>query len=161
MSYSNKNHKILHYFFWINMPIIFLGCLLITYLAFFQGSNPIILKNEIVQTVQDYYDQEGNYVAKDTFYTGEQLTYAFEFCKNTNVSAKMYGSYYDTVKIDMPVIEINSSTGCQKRINDYYKIPKILPSGKYHFEVELVYQVNPLREVSVRYKTQDFKIINK
>jgi hypothetical protein len=72
----------------------------------------------------------------------------------------MYGSYYDTVKIDMPVVEINSAIGCQKRISDYYKIPKILPSGNYHFEVELVYQVNPLREVSVKYKTQDFKIIN-
>ena len=140
--------------------MITLGSLFIVYLAFFQGSNPITLKTDTVKTVEPYYDDNGDYIPKRIFRTGEQLTYAFEFCKNTKIPAKMYGAYYDTVKIDMPVIEVSSAEGCQKRISDYYKIPAILPSGVYHFEVELVYQVNPLREVHVWYKTETFQIIN-
>lgn len=157
---SITKHKVLQWYFWSNVTIIFAGSILLTYLAFFQGSNPVTLESHVMKTVQPYYDDEGNTIPKDTFTTGEHLTYEFNFCKHTSAPAKMYGAYYDTVKIDMPVVEVNTEKGCQKRISGYYKIPAILPSGKYHFEVELVYQVNPLREVHVWYKTEDFTIIN-
>lgn len=153
-------HKTIHWFIIINSLVITIGGLIISYLYFWDGGKPIIIENQPLSTVQAKLDKDGNFVPKHTFYTGEQLTYAFEYCKTRNVPARMYGTYIDTVKIDMPVIEIKTPLGCGKKISSYYKIPKILPSGKYHFEVELIYQVNPIRQVMVKYRTEDFEIIN-
>ena len=139
---------------------ILAGTVILVYLSFFQGGKPIQVYNTPLQTVEEHYDENGEYIPKDTFYTGETLNYAFDYCKHVNVPVKMYGTWIDTVKIDMPVVEIKSPIGCGSRISSLYKVPKILPSGKYHFEVELVYQVNPIRQVHVKYRTQDFQIIN-
>jgi hypothetical protein len=153
-------HKALHWFAVINGVVIIGGSLILLYLAFVDGGKPIIVYNEPVMTVEPEFNEHGDFVEKKVFYTGEQLTYAFDFCKTRNVPVEMYGSYIDTVKIDMPVVKLKSPTGCSKRISSNYKIPKILPSGMYHFEVELIYQVNPIREVKVKYRTQQFEIIN-
>lgn len=158
--YSSIKENFVVWVLKINLAIIFIGGALIIYLYFFQGSNPVELESNVVKTVEPFRNEEGKVIPKHTFYTGELLTYEFNFCKNVKVPAKMYGAYYDTVKIDMPMVEVNSEKGCQERIASYYKIPAILPSAKYHFEVRLVYQVNPLREVTVTYKTEDFNIIN-
>lgn len=155
-----KYHRFLHWFIIHNMILIIVGSVLLTYLGLFDGSRPIEIKNEPLMTVEAEFDENGNFVQKTKFKTGETLNYAFEYCKNRNIPAEMYGSFIDTVKIDMPVIKIKSPIGCGKIISSNYKIPLILPSGKYHFEVELIYQVNPIREVRVKYRTQDFQIIN-
>lgn len=154
------NHKHLHWFAWINGIIIFGGTVLLVYLFFFQGSHVADFPTEPLQTVQPEFNEKGEYVPKSTFYTGEQLSYALEFCKKQAVPAEVYGYYIDTVKIAMPVLKINSPVGCHRTISTTFKIPKILPSGKYHFEVELIYQVNPIRQVRIKYRTQDFQIIN-
>lgn len=156
----SPHHKALHLFAMINGVIIVGGALILSYLAFIDGGKPIEIYDLPLKTVEPEFDVNGNFVEKKTFYTGEDLTYAFEYCKSRNIPAKMYGSYIDTVKIDMPVVEIKSPVGCGKRIASYYKVPKILPSGKYHFEVELIYEVNPIREVRVKFRTEDFQIIN-
>lgn len=143
-----------------NLFVIFAGGALLGYLRYFDGETPIVIRHEPLKMVEPTFDEEGNYQPKSVFRTGERLTYAFEYCKTRNTPAEIFGSYIDTVKIDMPSIRINSKVGCNRTISDLFKVPKILPSGKYHFEVELLYQVNPLREVRVRYRTEDFQIIN-
>ena len=153
-------HKFLHWFIIHNMILITVGSAILLYLAFFDGGKPIEVLNNPVQTVEATPDKDGNFIPKKVFYTGEMLAYEFDYCKSRNVPAKMYGSYIDTVKIDMPVVELKSPVGCGEKISSYYKVPKILPSGVYHFEVELVYQVNPIREVRVKYRTVEFNIIN-
>lgn len=142
------------------MVLITIGSLILGYLYFIDGGKPITILNDPVPTVADHLDSEGNFIRKNTFYTGEQLNYEFDYCKFRDVPAEMYGSYIDTVKIDMPVVKLKSPVGCGKKISSYFKVPKILPSGTYHFEVELIYQVNPIREVRVKYQTADFQIIN-
>lgn len=154
------NHKVLHWFVLINSVIIVIGSTILLYLFFVDGGRPIVIFNEPLTTVADHLDENGNFIPKKVFRTGETLNYEFEYCKIRNVPAKMYGTYIDTVKIDMPVIEIKTPIGCGSRIANFYKIPKLLPSGTYHFEVELIYQVNPIREVRVQYRTEDFEIIN-
>lgn len=159
--YDKMTHRVKHTFFVINGLVIFGGALIILYLAFIDGAHPVTIENpQSIQTVQHNFDSEGNYVPKDTFYTGEQLTYAIEYCKNRAVPATIYGAYIDTVKIYMPELRLNAPVGCGKTINDNFKIPKILPSGIYHFEVDVIYQVNPIRKVKVHYRTEDFNIIN-
>lgn len=144
----------------ISTVVILFGSLVIGYLFFIDGGKPIVLSASPMPTVESMTDENGGFVPKHTFVTGEQLTYLFEYCKSRNVPVEMYGYYIDTVKVAMPVVKIKSPVGCGKVINDLYKIPKILPSGKYHFEVELIYQVNPLRQVRVTYRTEEFEIIN-
>lgn len=160
VSYNKMTHKVKHTFFIVNGMIILAGAIIIVFLAFIDGGKPVEIFNNPIQTVQPHFDSEGNYIPKDTFYTGEQLTYAIEYCKYRAVPATIYGAYIDTVKIYMPEIRFNAPVGCGKIINDNFKIPKILPSGIYHFEVDVVYQVNPLRKVKVHYRTEDFSIIN-
>lgn len=156
----SPHHKTLHLFALVNAIVIVGGSMVLCYLAFIDGGKPIQIYDQPVMTVEPSTDENGNPVEKRVFYTGEDLNYVIDYCKHRNVPAKMYGSYIDTVKIDMPVVEIKIPVGCGSRISSYYKVPKILPSGIYHFEVELVYEVNPLREVSVKFQTQEFEIIN-
>ena len=155
-----NHHRTIHWFVIINSIIISVGLLILGYLYFFDGGKPITIYNDPLVTVEDHLDKNNQFIPKKVFKTGETLNYKIEYCKSRNVPAKMYGTYIDTVKIDMPVVEIKSPIGCGERISSLYKIPKILPSGLYHFEVELIYQVNPIREVRVKYRTEDFQIIN-
>lgn len=160
---ENKTKKKKPISYWIldlSTALIIVGSALIGYLYFIDGSTPISVNRIPALTVEPHKDSQGNYVEKHIFYTGEQLTYLFEYCKNRNTPVEMYGYYIDTVKVAMPVVKLKSPVGCDAVISDHYKIPRILPSGKYYFEVELVYQVNPLRKVSVIYRTEEFQIIN-
>lgn len=153
-------HKIIHWFIIVNAIIILGGGLLITWLAFFEGNGVATFPDAPLKTVQPQFDKNGDYVPKGTFTTGEHLTYALEFCKKLPIPAEVYGYYIDTVKIAMPVLVINTPTGCHRTISSTFKIPKILPTGIYHFEVEVRYQVNPIRTVIVKYRTEEFKIVN-
>lgn len=153
-------HRFMHWFALINGIIIVGGGAFLIYLAFFEGSHVVTFPQAPLMTVQPNFDSKGEFIEKKVFYTGENLTYGLEFCKTRSVPAEVYGFYIDTVQIAMPVLVINSPVGCHKTISDTFKIPKILPSGKYHFEVELRYHVNPLRTVIVKYRTEDFEIIN-
>lgn len=152
--------KHLHWFAWINAFVIIGGLSIIGYLRFFDNSAPIVIHNSPIPTVERKMNTDGTFKEKKVFHTGEQLTYGLDYCKTTDIPAEMYASFIDTVKIDMPVVKIKSPVGCTKKIVDIYKVPAILPTGLYYLEVEAVYQVNPLREVRVRYRTQDFTIIN-
>lgn len=160
MSIFLNSPRTAYRFFFVNACIIIGGLLIMAYLYFIDGSNVLILYNLPAPTVEANFDSNGNFIDKKEFKSGEYLSYGVDYCKNRTTPAKLYGSYIDTAKIDMPVVEVIEAKGCGKSIVTLYKIPPMLPTGTYHFEVEIVYQVNPLRKVSVKYKTQDFKIIN-
>lgn len=157
-----QTKSLLEWFIVANLTVIFLGSILIVWLMFFQGSNPMVVRGDAqaLPTVQPELDETGNFIPKNTFYSGEQLTFGIDFCKNIDVEGKMYGTYVDGVKIDMPVVEVKTqSLGCHRRIASNYIVSAILPSGEYHFEVDVAYKVNPLRTVHVKYQTQKFNII--
>lgn len=158
--HRKSRKKLTHWLLDVATMLIVFGSLLISYLYFIDGANPITFSSDTMPVVQALPDSAGAYLPKKTFYTGEQLTYLVKYCKYRNVPVEIYGAYVDTVRISMPVVKLKSPVGCGEGVNDLYKIPKILPTGKYHFEVELIYQVNPLRQVRVTYRTEDFEIIN-
>ena len=130
---------------------------------FVDGSRPLEIKNTVngeVITVEPQLDGSGNFVPKSVFKTGEPVTYGLDYCKYRSVPATLQAHFVDTAIIEMPVFKSNVPVGCGKIIMSDNHVPKLLPSGKYYLRVDIDYQVNPLRKVTVSIRTKDFQIIN-
>ena len=151
------------WYLWINSTLIIGGLLIIAYLLFIDGSNPLRIEDTVngeVATVEPMFDGGGNFVNKTTFKTGEPVAVGVTYCKNRNVPATIHARFVDTAIIDMPDAQSNVPSGCGKVIIDDFRVPKLLPTGKYYLKLEIEYQVNPLRTVRVPFRTVDFQIIN-
>lgn len=89
---------------------------------------------------------------------GGNLIYQIDSCKLMDVQGTVYRSFVDDVRY--PTI---SSTGivrpgCRKT-NVEITVPNFVEPGKYHLELDVVYQVNFLRTQTYHFRTQDFKVI--
>lgn len=163
MKRITRHPRFPHWFVAINALVIFVGMAVIGFLVYIDGSAPLKLFNTIngeVPTVEPHVDSQGNFVLRDTFSTGEAVTYGIEYCKDRRVPATVRAFFVDTAMVEMPAVESNWDAGCGKLIIDDFVVPRFLPTGSYYLRVEVEYRVNPLRTVKVEYRTTDFTIIN-
>ena len=86
------------------------------------------------------------------------LSYKVSYCKNTTSSASLTRSFVDDIVYSTSTLITNRPDGCNK-MNVEVEIPHNLPLGKYYLENTYVYKVNPIREVTVKIRTEQFEII--
>lgn len=89
----------------------------------------------------------------------EQLTVSFDYCKYDDLPAKVKRTLIGSrVSISLPVDHQEPlAVGCGRAERNLL-IPKINNTGTYHIHYEVTYKVNPIRNVTVEYDTQDFEI---
>lgn len=89
---------------------------------------------------------------------GELLTYKVDYCKFTDLSAQVTKSFVNDIIYTMPTQLGTHGKGCGV---EYISVitPKELPQGDYFLKIKFVYQVNPMREMKVEVKTEQFTII--
>jgi len=106
------------------------------------------------------YNDTAFETVKQVYEVGEPLTIRTSFCKEGEYEATIYRSLRDGIVYRFPVIGSSVGEGCHDFISETTEIPNVL-SGKYIFQVEVIYKPNPLREIKYTVETNEFEIVNK
>lgn len=89
---------------------------------------------------------------------GDYLVYILDYCKYTDVEAEINRSFVDGLIYLTPDGIADQPKGCgTARIQIY--IPKSMPVGEYKIKQTRHYQLNPIRNESVIYYTEKFKVL--
>jgi hypothetical protein len=90
--------------------------------------------------------------------SGEELTYSFRYCKNTNLSPDIQRDYVDGIIFRSS----NSTSLARAGCGTFYlteTIPTTLPAGNYFLQITIQYHMNPLRTITYVNRTEQFKVI--
>ena len=97
-------------------------------------------------------------VDKTIYNAGDRITYTISYCKTRQLSGKVmralvdgYRTLYETEYSDLPI-------GCHTTKVNELVIPSFTPTGTYHLDVNIDYQINPLRVYTVHFQTQSFQV---
>lgn len=103
---------------------------------------------------------EGNYTLdKYTFKNGEDFNIHFQICKNMQIPEDIYGRFVDGVIYPVPENSSDFEVGCYDTYITSVSIPHSLPEGKYTYQEDVMYQVNPIREIKYTFSTPEFEIV--
>lgn len=152
--------KIMHEFIsnkWVvyaNLTIITLGLLLYGYWYFLDGT--VVGKVLDNQTFINYQTN------KTEYHQGEEVAVASQLCKYRQVPATVMTFLTDTISLPYPVKTNNLPPKCRtgKEMIIMATIPSIAPAGSYHLDGSFTYEVNPVRSITVPFKTNEFSIVD-
>lgn len=104
---------------------------------------------------------EGNYeIDKMVYMQGERFDIHLRICKNIQIKEDVFGRFIDGVIFSVPENTSNFEKGCYDTIISSVKIPRTLPTGDYIYREQIVYKVNPLREITYTFETPKFSVID-
>jgi hypothetical protein len=137
----------LKYYFSMAVILITLGLLcILMYWMFWPVKTLEVLNNPVP-------------VDKTSYKPGDTIYATVDYCKYTDKTAQVSVAFVDGIIYYMPTTTTNVENGCHKVVVKCAVVPD-MPSGTYHIIVNVLYKVNPVREVSIPYWTQDFQIVN-
>ncbi len=88
---------------------------------------------------------------------GANVTYLVDACKYIGVRSTVTRTFADGVRYPSTTSSNNISTGC-KKTKVSIPVPNYVPAGKYHLDLDIVFQVNPFRQVSYHFQTESFQV---
>ena len=89
---------------------------------------------------------------------GEDLVYVTDICKFTDAKAVMTHEFINGIIYSAPSVESNVEAGCYNQEAAVH-VPETLLPSTYHMRIIVTYKINPLREITYTYKTEEFNII--
>ena len=134
----------------IVLNLILIGILVIIALILYWSLRPY----NVIEYQVDYFEMQ-----KDEYVVGEPLTYRIAFCKKGNYTGTVIRTLHDGIIYIFPEIISKSPQGCIDQISTTTVVPNV-PTGEYVYEDTVIYQVNPIREISYTMKSTPFKIVN-
>jgi hypothetical protein len=144
---KNMTHRLLK----LSVAIIILGFAYFAYLYWLDGTIIQPIWNEKNQML---YTQYATYHAGDEIFANSP-----ESCKLRDIPATRIIYLQDDYRIELTPEVRNLGTGCRIAETDVAQIPTFAMPGVYHLEGTFNYQVNPLRKISIPFKSNDFTII--
>jgi hypothetical protein len=88
---------------------------------------------------------------------GKPLIYRLDYCKNTDLESQVQKSYENDIIFPASIQIATNPRGC--KVNKVSQIiPYELSSGRYKLKISFIYQVNPIRKVTVITYTDYFEI---
>lgn len=134
----------------LNSLVVLIGLLLFSYWYFVDGViNP---------PVEYYHDLQNMEVSREVYQRGDYVSVYVDFCKKRVVSGVSAWSLVDTVQLFYPEKTANAPIGCYTGWTEVVKLPTIVDAGVFHLEGTTYQQINPLKRISVDYKTEEFYI---
>ena len=104
-------------------------------------------------------DIKGAVVDHKEYKVGDDLHYTVNYCKYMPIKGVVFSELADGVVYNLKGTVSNSAVGCGEKIMTVGRTPDV-PAGKYHISIRAVYQVNPFRQITVTYQTNEFEIIS-
>lgn len=138
--------------------IIFMMCLLAGIIL---GFLYWMFEGTIYQKVLDKQDIIFQ-TTKNEYRPGETVEASFTVCKFRSINPTIQWSLVDTYLRIYPSRHVNSNiVGCFKdKIVQIEDLPKNITPDTYHFSGTLVYQLNPLKQIVVTMRSNEFRIVN-
>lgn len=96
-------------------------------------------------------------VENKTLAAGEDLVYYVEYCKYTDVFPEISKKFVDGIIYTVPSAVSSTKKGCGTN-KIQIEVPKNLPAGVYHLNLNYRYKVNPLRTIDIIVVTEDFTV---
>jgi hypothetical protein len=89
---------------------------------------------------------------------GDYLCYRLKYTKHMDVQGILTRKLVNDYVIDLRPSRVSRGEGVDA---DYVfiKIPNFAPAGKYHLVWSTVYKVNPMREITVCAKSEEFEVV--
>jgi hypothetical protein len=113
------------------------------------------------QTLQiNNFASNGLVTTQGTVYRlGQPVVYMLDYCKYTDVPSIVH-----RVLVDGEEIALSDSTGylalgCHKTFVETATIPETINPGVYYLDITVIYPVNPIRQVTIHYRTNSFDVI--
>lgn len=100
-------------------------------------------------------------VVKSEYLKGEVLEYKTNYCKYSNkIPIVVKRQLVDGYVYDLPVsTNSNFPKGCHEvKVLVPLTIPQLIPSGEYHLRITATYQVNPLKQYTYTWITNNFTL---
>lgn len=100
-------------------------------------------------------------VEKKVIKQGEIVKYYVEYHKLMNVPARANHTLVNHVQINFSDIVSFLPKGDYEVWNHDITIPQFVSPGKYYIVVTWTYRVNPLREIVMTSRTEEFEVVSK
>ena len=97
-------------------------------------------------------------IFKDHYRVGDSILYEVDYCKNIDGGAMVTKNFEDGIIFMTKSYYTNIDVGCNTK-NISVLIPNTLPEGNYKLSISAEYNVNLLRDVTIRYDTPNFEVI--
>ena len=91
---------------------------------------------------------------------GGKLVYQSKYCKYINLTATVSRSFINGVIFNTPSMITDRTVGCHT-VTPLMNVPPELLPGKYRVQVIYIYEVNPIRTITIKHETEDFEVIPK
>lgn len=105
---------------------------------------------------------EGNFqTCKKSYRQGEPMCYRLHYNKFMHVAGEAIVYFEDGVIYQMPSMLTNNPAGLQDYTKVPFVIPDTLPPGNYKMHMDIVYKINPFREITVRLTSNNFDVLSK
>ncbi len=118
----------------------------------------------LVWSLYDYkpikINKEPMYVLTEEVKSGDVLIYQLDYCKFNDGDVSISRSFVDGIVFTTPTIKASNEMGCRIQ-NISILVPETLPNGRYYLKVDYTYKVNPIREVTVTSRTEEFTVVDK
>jgi hypothetical protein len=139
----NVLHKLLlAIIFMMTVGVLFIGYLLLW---------PV----EIIKpNVQPYKVLNENHQVR----RGEDLVYLVDACKDREITGLIDRKFVDGIIVSTPVQLGTVKAGCSPTPVTI-RVPDKIELGKWHLELYIYYQVNPIRVEQYHFKTENFEVV--
>jgi hypothetical protein len=138
-------NKLIYFFAWCGITMGIILCLMLTFWMVYPY-NPIV------------FNEAEFPVAAKQIKQGDMLFYTTDYCKYTTLPARVTRSFINSIIYVTPTTITNRPTGCHVIVIGTL-VPKELPLGMYYAEMSYQYQVNPIRTITIKVKTEEFEVI--
>lgn len=143
--------KLYIYFFIFNVTVILIGLGAYVYYTYLDGTIEPIMEVSSMSTVKNEYK------------IGEMVQINVSFCRNKRTPTSYYWKMYNHVATEFAPKKLTATqvgeTGCHEKIADIELIPKNTESGPHYMELTVIYEVNSLRKIEYKFKTNEFNVI--
>lgn len=131
--------------------ILAFAIILFGYIIFslFFPFNVVDIKNNPVPTDKEFY------------YPGDRLIYNLDSCVYIPGPVIITKSFVDDIVYILPEKHVNQYKGCRNEQISSTIIPENLPPGKYYLLFRAEHEINPFRQITVEWKTEEFTILPK
>ena len=134
---------------WVCITIVAAGMGLLFYWSFYPYKI-MTIKNQMSLPID-----------KKVYQAGDRIIYTLDYCKTMDITGKLFRAISDGITVNYETIESNIPVGCHIINRGDLVIPEFLPSGEYFIRSTSEWQVNPIRRVTMNFKTEPFEVISK
>jgi hypothetical protein len=75
-----------------------------------------------------------------------------------NVTGQVYRALVNSVRVNFTELTVNANVGCKTVTITDLEVPRLTDNGVYHLEIAVDFKPNPIRTVSMVFKSNYFTI---